>query len=460
MKGDGKELCDLLVVFQNHVVIFSDKNYIFTKNDDIRISWGRWYKKAIQGAAKQIFGAERWLFKYPDSIFLDSKCAQSFPFQIPKQDDAVVHRIVISQGASDDCREYWGGTGSLVLDSRIIGDAHLNRDDCVPFTVGQINPDKGFVHIFDDVTLGIVMQTLDTVSDFITYLTKKELFFRDNEEVVVLGEENLLASYLSNMNDDNEHWFLQNSFDTKEITGIVFLDDHWESFYNNRLRIAQLEANRISYMWDELVEKFIYHVTTGTSAYLSHPNIREQSLMFQILAKENRTKRRYLAQAFMTALQEALQNNKFTRTIVPKTNNEPYYLFLILSHNKSCSDDTQYRAVRRDVLEKYLYLTKNRYPDAKDIVGIAINSLSDDSCSEDIMHLDAQIWTDEDALRAKDSEKWLNDMGLIGKRKMHTSTVSEYPDKKNQFSNVVKGSDRNKPCLCGSGKKHKRCCAT
>ena len=24
-KGDGKELCDLLVVFENHVIIFSDK---------------------------------------------------------------------------------------------------------------------------------------------------------------------------------------------------------------------------------------------------------------------------------------------------------------------------------------------------------------------------------------------------------------------------------------------------
>lgn len=27
--GDGKELCDLLVVFENHVIIFSDKDISF-----------------------------------------------------------------------------------------------------------------------------------------------------------------------------------------------------------------------------------------------------------------------------------------------------------------------------------------------------------------------------------------------------------------------------------------------
>ena len=186
MKSDSKELCDLLVVFQNHVLIFSDKNYSFTKSNDIKVSWSRWYKKAVLGAAKQIYGAERWLFSNPNSIFLDSKCTQPFPFQIPKQEDAIVHRIVIAQGASDDCQEYCGGTGSLVLDSRIVGDAHLNHADCLPFAVGQVNPDKGYVHVFDDVTLGIVMQTLDTVSDFVTYLAKKERFFDEYKNVVVL----------------------------------------------------------------------------------------------------------------------------------------------------------------------------------------------------------------------------------------------------------------------------------
>jgi len=346
-----------------------------------------------------------------------------------------------------------------VLDSRIEGDAHLNHADCLPFAVGQVNSDKGYVHVFDDVTLGIVMQTLDTVSDFVTYLAKKERFFDEYKNVVVLGEENLLASYLTNMDSNDEHWFLQAPVDMNDMSGMVFLDDHWETFSNHKQRIAQLEANRISYMWDELIEKFAHHITTGTSAYLSHPNLQEQSRVFQILAKENRTMRRHLAQSLLKALQEAPSNQKFVRTTVPDAIHAPYYLYLILPHNKSYGDDAQYRTVRRTLLAEHMYITKKRYPDAKDIVGIAINALSDDSCSEDIMYLDTRVWTDEDILRAEDAEKWLKSLGMLGRRKMHTTIITEYPEGEKKFSSAVKGSDRNKPCPCGSGKKYKRCCA-
>lgn len=39
-KGDGKELCDLLVVFGNHVLIFSDKACAFPDHPDIKVAWG------------------------------------------------------------------------------------------------------------------------------------------------------------------------------------------------------------------------------------------------------------------------------------------------------------------------------------------------------------------------------------------------------------------------------------
>jgi len=63
-------------------------------------------------------------------------------------------------------------------------------------------------------------------------------------------------------------------------------------------------------------------------------------------------------------------------------------------------------------------------------------------------------------MRAEESKGWLEETGLFGKRKMHTFMVDEYPDEVNRSKTpVIKGSDRNKPCPCGSGKKHKKCCA-
>lgn len=40
--GDGKELCDLLVVFENHVIILSDKLCKFPEGEDTQQNWKRW----------------------------------------------------------------------------------------------------------------------------------------------------------------------------------------------------------------------------------------------------------------------------------------------------------------------------------------------------------------------------------------------------------------------------------
>ena len=56
--GDGKELCDLLVVFGDHVLIFSDKNCEFPKDKDEAVAWNRWFKRAVESSARQVWGAE------------------------------------------------------------------------------------------------------------------------------------------------------------------------------------------------------------------------------------------------------------------------------------------------------------------------------------------------------------------------------------------------------------------
>ena len=41
------EVCDLLVVFDNDVLIFSDKDCAFPEGATLDIRWARWYRKAI-----------------------------------------------------------------------------------------------------------------------------------------------------------------------------------------------------------------------------------------------------------------------------------------------------------------------------------------------------------------------------------------------------------------------------
>lgn len=149
--GDGKEVCDLLVVFEDHIIIFSDKDCQFPNTGNLEVDWSRWYRKAIQQSAAQVWGAERWIKSHPDLLFLDRACMQPFPLDLPDLARAKFHRVVVAHDGSRRCREELGGSGSMMIAPDLIGAAHSasEADGGKPFMIGQIDPAKGFVHVFD-----------------------------------------------------------------------------------------------------------------------------------------------------------------------------------------------------------------------------------------------------------------------------------------------------------------------
>lgn len=56
----GKEICDLIVVFGNDILLISDKEIEFKSEKGELVGWKRWYKDAITKSFKQTKGAERW----------------------------------------------------------------------------------------------------------------------------------------------------------------------------------------------------------------------------------------------------------------------------------------------------------------------------------------------------------------------------------------------------------------
>jgi len=55
----GKEIADLLVVFEDDVVLFSDEDCAFPSTGNLDVDWSRWYRNAVERSAKQLWGAER-----------------------------------------------------------------------------------------------------------------------------------------------------------------------------------------------------------------------------------------------------------------------------------------------------------------------------------------------------------------------------------------------------------------
>jgi len=104
-KEDGKELCDLIVVFDKDILVFFDRESQRLKRNDVDLSveWPRWRKEVVDKQIKSAIGAERYL-KSGRPIYLDDRKQVEFPLEIPS--DARIHKIVVAHGAMEACRAH------------------------------------------------------------------------------------------------------------------------------------------------------------------------------------------------------------------------------------------------------------------------------------------------------------------------------------------------------------------
>jgi len=440
-RGVGKELADLLVVFEHDVIVFSDKHCSFPDTGNIDIDWPRWFRRSVLKSAQQVWGAERWLRTHSDRVFLDPECTKRFPITIPATNDVRFHRIVVAHGSSRRCAEHFGGgsSGSFMIVPAIVGDAHLS----MPFTVGLLDPTKGYVHVLDDTALWSLLTTLDTVSDFVAYLARKERFIQSERLISAAGEEDLLAFYLRQVGPDGIHDFV-----VPPDSHAVITEGMWHEFSQRPERLAQLEADKVSYAWDALIEKFNGNLLGGTLVGTTRPGFQNQERMLRFLAREPRTRRRMLARTIIDLLERTPSDRTATRIIAPSHPGDPYYVLVLCPVLKGEHHDA-HRGRRRNILEAYCLVTKLRFPEAKDIVGLATESgIEEPGRSEDLLYFDAREWSPD---LQREAQRLHQTVGLLKRVKMSRSKERTYP-----LTTPKVG--RNRPCPCGSGRRFKNCC--
>ena len=114
------------------------------------------------------------------------------------------------------------------------------------------------------------------------------------------------------------------------------------------------------------------------------------------------------------------------RVMAPSHKGDPYYVFLLFPRSMGKSEG-EYRDMRNVVLESYCLVTKYKFPDAEDIVGIATESGLQEHRSEDLMYLDARQWTEENQ---KLAEEFHNDVGLLRTTNRFAGKEYEFPFEK------------------------------
>src|ERR1700733_10881257 len=125
-KGDGKELCDMLVVCGDDVIIFSDKHIKCQEDKALDVVWPRYYRKAVREALKQINGANRIICEFPEKIYTDSACTQRLPIALPPAAARRTHGVVVASGAYKAVQTHHrDDSGSFIIVPSMKGDAHL-----------------------------------------------------------------------------------------------------------------------------------------------------------------------------------------------------------------------------------------------------------------------------------------------------------------------------------------------
>jgi hypothetical protein len=396
--GHGKEICDLLVVFGDDVIIFSDKSCAFKETGSIATDWSRWYRRAIADAENTVHGAARWIENHPDRVFLDRACKRLFPVPLPPKGRCRMHRVVIALGSREACRRHFGGgNGSLCVATSTTTKLPDFPNNIRPFVVGHTDASKAYVHIFDDVTLRIVLKELDTVADFCTYLSQKEQLVSSVTLLQAGGEEEIVANYLANMNEAGEPDFVlpQGGYDS-----VIMADGCWADFKNTPKYIAKKRADQESYLWDQLIERFAVTSPIDDVSSANPPYITAERAL-RTMASLNRVSRRLvsrrLIQLFDMAPEEGRADFKGT-LLYPRP--DLGFVFLRLPR-WGFSSPSDYLTIRHRLLSAYCGALKLAQARLSEVVGVGLAGREvEPDFPDELLHCDVGSWTDKEESQA------------------------------------------------------------
>jgi hypothetical protein len=452
--GIGKELCDLLVVFQNKLIIFSDKDIAFNSEINLSVAWKRWFKRAVVKSGKQLYGAESWLRNHSDRVFLDKECKTKFP--IPLSDQTFdIHLIAVTSNTVEPAAKHWGGGSSGTLYQIY----PLDHNDCLekPFMVGDLFPCKTFLHVLDELSLDLLMAELNTISDFIGYLEDKEKIIRGGEIIQSAGEEELLAHYFRGRSEANTSGKMIHPTGNPEKDGPISLSEGlWCEYIHEQEYEIYSAIYKKSEFWDSIIRRFSQHILQATVGRGEDLEFEYHERAVRHLAAENRFSRYLLSNAFNEKFLEVPPNRRSSRLVFSPTQADKLYIFLFLPRDEG-QDYEDYREERLGHIEAYALVSKYLNPIAQDVVVLATEPQKADGRSEDIFYIefDKELSIDgkQEAERLIKEERILNDVW----KHRNNPFMAEDPNKK-PYRNKKAKYEKNERCPCGSTKKYKKCC--
>jgi hypothetical protein len=365
----GKELCDILVVCEPDIVVVSVKEVAPTDSGDTLVDWKRWHKRAIEASAMQACGAARWL-RTRDTI----QDADNNVIRLPPPSERRTHLVAAALG----------GQGKAPLVSGDFG--------------------KGFVHVFDEESLNVLMQELDTITDFTRYLRDKETLLEGTNVHLNGGEEDLLAVYLHR----------GRTFPAKH-DHLIIEPNTWADLTGKPEYARKEQANRESYWWDGIIETFCEDFRTRGLEFGS--GLSELETVVRAMAREDRFARRILGQSWKNFM-DAATAGKVAARLVPSPSGV-IYVFLATPRGID-------REVRRSELALRCFVARGLYREASTVVGLATERYEGKpGFSFDAVALHMPEWSGEAEQKCRGIQE---ELGYFAKPAVSQESVDEYPE--------------------------------
>lgn len=366
----GKELCDVLIVCDPDVVIFSVKKIELKGDPENPVQSSRWRRAAVDESVKQIYGAERWIKDAKVVVRSDGTTAIPFPDLVGRR----VHRIAVALGGKRQVQFESGDKG------------------------------KGFVHVLDEQSLHVLMSELDTIEDFLGYLRHKETFLRERREITIEGgEEDLLAFYV-----------LQQGSFPSEPHALFLGAGGWEDLAANPYYRSRAKADEVSYNWDRLIDVVAKSIGITVERHTNISIDTERSI--RVMAREDRLSRRVLAERLVDLLTAPMSGTSKAR-LVDAPRSKVRYVFI------GTSTETE-RVIRATMLQGYCLVARLLAGTPVDVVGLATSADGPGADqSVDLAYLAPEMWDAEREAEAK----WLMAKGVGRNFVLFRSTTYQYP---------------------------------
>lgn len=341
--NDGdKELCDLLVVCDPDVIIFSVKDVSYSATADVLTGMHRWTKRAITNSIKQIRGAERAIQRL-DRV----RTNRRMPWlALPPQSRRRVRRIAVALGSKGEVLIADGGESD------------------------------SFVHVLDERGLTAIMTELDTITDFVDYLAATETFL-EKGQVIVEGSENLLGFYLQRGRKFPDNADL-----------LIVQGDIWDGLSREDSFKRRKEADVQSYIWDAFIERLAHEhdpaLTTSAGGADATDNGSVERVI-RVMAREPRFNRRILVKSFVE-----FHVGGGIRSRIARSPSGVVYVFLVRPADWD-------RTARKEELLARMFIARGTAPDVTTVVGLATEEYAAGAGSSlDAGLLQKEVWTEDD----------------------------------------------------------------